>query len=76
MQVPADVAVVGFDNWEIVAAATRPPLTTVDLNLKGLGRQAGQLILALSAGEKIEPGVRRLPCRLVLRQSCDGKARA
>ena len=76
VRVPEDVAVVGFDNWEIVAAATRPPLTTVDLNLKELGRQAGQLILALSAGEKIEPGVRRLPCRLVLRQSCDGKARA
>lgn len=76
VNVPEDVAVVGFDNWEIVASATRPPLTTVDLNLKELGREAGQLILALSAGEKIEPGVRRLPCRLVLRQSCGGEARA
>lgn len=32
---------VGFDNWEIVAEQTRPPLTTVDMNLKELGRQAG-----------------------------------
>ncbi len=76
VSVPEDVAVVGFDNWDIVASATRPPLTTVDLNLKELGRKAGQLILALSAGQDIEPGVRRLPCRLVLRQSCGGEARA
>ncbi len=34
-----DIAVVGFDNWEIFAAATRPPLTTVDMALKELGRR-------------------------------------
>ena len=76
VDIPGDVAVVGFDNWEIVAAATRPSLTTVDLNLKDLGREAGRLILALSAGQEIKPGVRRLPCRLVVRQSCAGKAQA
>ena len=36
----------------------------------------GRLILALSAGQEIKPGVRRLPCRLVVRQSCAGKAQA
>src|SRR6478736_4003431 len=41
VSVPGDVSVVGFDNWEIVAKETRPPLTTVDMNLKELGRQAG-----------------------------------
>ena len=25
VSVPDDVAVIGFDNWEVVAAATRPP---------------------------------------------------
>lgn len=70
--VPGEVSVVGFDNWEVVAAATRPPLTTVDMNLKELGREAGRLILALSEGRPVEPGVRRLPCRLVVRQSCGG----
>jgi LacI family transcriptional regulator len=68
--VPADVSIIGFDNWEIVAAATRPPLTTVDMNLRDLGREAGRLILALIEGEQIEPGIRRLPCRLVVRESC------
>lgn len=74
--VPTDVSVVGFDNWEIVAQATRPPLTTVDMNLKELGRQAGLMVLAMSRGE-IEANVeRRVPCSLVVRQSCGGADRA
>jgi len=72
VQVPSDVSVVGFDNWEILAAATRPPLTSVDMNLKALGREAGRLILALSEGKQLEPGIRKLPCSLVVRQSCGG----
>jgi LacI family transcriptional regulator len=70
--VPEDVAVIGFDNWEIVAAATRPPLTSVDMNLSALGREAGLTLLSLVAGEVVEPGVRKLPCRLVVRESCGG----
>lgn len=70
VRVPEDVSVIGFDNWEIVAAQTRPPLTTVDMELKELGRQAGLTVLALAEGAPVEPGVRKLPCRLVVRQSC------
>ena len=74
VRVPEDVSVVGFDNWEIVAAATRPPLTTVDMNLKELGREAGRLVLELAEGKPVKPGVRKLPCKLVVRQSCGGGA--
>lgn len=70
--VPGDVSVVGFDNWEIVAAATRPPLTTIDMNLRELGREAGRLVMAMASGEPVEPGVRALPCSLVVRSSCGG----
>jgi LacI family transcriptional regulator len=70
--VPEEVSVVGFDNWEIVAAATRPPLTTIDMNLRALGREAGLTILALAEGQAVSPGVRKLPCQLVVRQSCGG----
>src|SRR5690606_6134366 len=72
VSVPGEVSVIGFDNWEIVAAATRPPLTTVDMNLEELGREAGRLILELAEGKPVEPGIRKLPCKLVLRQSCGG----
>jgi LacI family transcriptional regulator len=74
--IPTDVSVVGFDNWEIVSAATRPPLTTVDMNLKELGREAGRLILELAEGKPVEPGIRTLPCKLVVRQSCGGETLA
>ena len=67
--VPADVAVVGFDNWEVMAGAARPPLTSVDMNLDALGREAGTCLLDMIAGRKLA-GVRRLPCSLVVRDSC------
>jgi len=72
ISVPGDVSVVGFDNWEIFAAQTRPPLTTIDMNLKELGRQAGLTVLAMAEGNAVEPGLRRLPCTLVVRRSCGG----
>lgn len=72
ISVPEQVSVIGFDNWEIVAGATRPPLTSVDMNLRELGREAGRLIMALSEGKAIEPGLRRMPCQLVVRSSCGG----
>ncbi len=68
INVPSDVALVGFDNWEIIAAATRPPLTSVDMNLTELGREAGRSMLAMINGDRLH-GVRRLPCTLVIRES-------
>jgi len=69
ISIPGDVAVVGFDNWEVVSRQTRPPLTTVDMELKELGHRAGLAILGLSKGEPVQPGVERLPCTLVVRRS-------
>lgn len=67
--VPQTVAIVGFDNWEIVAAATRPALTTIDMNLSELGREAGRRLVGVMRGESGR-GVRRLPCNLIIRDSC------
>ena len=71
--VPETVSLVGFDNWEIMAEATRPSLTSVDMNLKELGREAGHKLLGLIAGER-HRGVHRLPCTLVIRESCGARA--
>jgi LacI family transcriptional regulator len=75
VSVPDDIAIVGFDNWKIIAAATRPPLTTIDMNLHELGRQAGLRLRELIDGKKQRRGVVRLPCSLVVRESC-GASRA
>lgn len=68
LSVPSDVAVVGFDNWEVMTEAARPPLTSVDMNLSALGHEAGRLMIEMISGEKIR-GIRRLPCTLVVRAS-------
>lgn len=68
VKVPDDVAVVGFDNWEVIEQ-TRPSLTTIDMELKELGRRAGLAILALTRGEPVACGVTTIPCSLVVRQT-------
>nr|WP_321457960.1 LacI family DNA-binding transcriptional regulator [uncultured Cohaesibacter sp.] len=74
IKVPEDIAIVGFDNWEVFAKATRPPLTTVDMGLTCLGKSAGLALLDMIEGRPIEAGLRELPCSLVVRQSCGGVA--
>jgi LacI family transcriptional regulator len=71
--VPAEVAVVGFDNWEVMAKGARPPLTSVDMNLDALGRAAAECLLDMMSGRALA-GVRRLPCSLVMRESCGAHA--
>jgi LacI family transcriptional regulator len=68
VRIPDDVAVVGFDNWEPIACATRPALTTVDMNLEAVGHYVGQCLLDLLAG-KLLSGTVRLPCNLIIRES-------
>jgi LacI family transcriptional regulator len=70
--VPADVAVVGFDNWGVMTDAARPALTSVDMNLEVLGREAGASLLEMMGGRALK-GVRRLPCSLVIRDSCGAR---
>jgi LacI family transcriptional regulator len=68
-RIPEDVAIVGYDNWEIFAVNNRPPLTTVDLNLQQLGAAAVQHLFAALDGQRSEGGVIRQPVRLVVRES-------
>jgi LacI family transcriptional regulator len=68
--VPGAVAVVGFDNWDVMTLAARPPLSSIDMNLRELGRLAGERLIAMIAGERLK-GVERLACSLVVRQSSD-----
>jgi LacI family transcriptional regulator len=68
-RVPDDVALVGFDNWEVMAEACRPPLTTIDPNLAEDGRVAARELLAAIDGGS-PGGIRTVACKLVVRESC------
>ena len=63
---PGDVAIVGFDNWDVMTEATRPPLTSVDMNLDALGREAGAALMEMMAG-RVARG--RAPPALLARRS-------
>jgi LacI family transcriptional regulator len=67
-KVPDDIALVGFDNWTVMAEASRPPLTTVDMNLSQVGRIAAQTLLDAIEGRKAH-GTQLVPCQLVVRES-------
>ncbi|WP_344191486.1 LacI family DNA-binding transcriptional regulator [Kribbella karoonensis] len=69
--VPGDIAVTGYDNWSVMALASRPPLTTVDMQLEELGRRTAKLLLDAIAGSP-RPGPQKLPTRLITRESTLG----
>lgn len=67
-RVPADVAIIGFDDIAL-AGQIYPALTTVAQPMHDLGRQAAQLLLGqLSGAPEPTAGV-VLPHRLILRES-------
>lgn len=71
LRVPDDVAVTGYDDWEVMSLASRPPLTTVDMRLERLGQRAAELLIAAIEGNAAR-GVERLAPRLVVRASTLG----
>ena len=64
----SDVAVMGFDNWEVLTADARPPLTSMDMNLEEIGRAAARALFAALDGSP-RSGLEALPCRIVIRGS-------
>ncbi|GAA2103732.1 LacI family DNA-binding transcriptional regulator [Microlunatus panaciterrae] len=72
-RVPEDIALVGFDNWTLLAAHTRPPLTSIDMNLYSLGRTVGETMLN-SINGSATPGVVKQTCMLAIRESCPAPA--
>ncbi|MEU1420882.1 LacI family DNA-binding transcriptional regulator [Kitasatospora sp. NPDC005751] len=57
-RVPEDVAVVGFDDVESIAAWTEPPLTTVRQDIEEMGRLMAGLLLRRLAGAGAGAGAR------------------
>ncbi|MFG2998660.1 LacI family DNA-binding transcriptional regulator [Streptomyces sp. NPDC048340] len=72
LAVPDDVALVGFDDAELVAETADPPLTTVRQDIEGMGRLMARLLLRTldkAQGGRSVPGSVITPTSLVRRAS-------
>ncbi|MFJ3912587.1 LacI family DNA-binding transcriptional regulator [Streptomyces vinaceus] len=72
LDVPGDVALVGFDDAELVAETAEPPLTTVRQDIEGMGRLMAQLLLRTlnrAQGDPAVPASVVTPTSLVRRDS-------
>jgi LacI family transcriptional regulator len=67
-QVPDDVAVVGFDNWDVMVTGRRPMLTSIDPDLHTVGQVAAEHLL-LAIDGRPRQGVHLVAPRLVVRES-------
>jgi LacI family transcriptional regulator len=69
-KIPQDVAVVGFDNQELIAAHLYPPLTTMELPHYAMGAWAVQKLgNILSGAEQGAPEQHMIACPLIERAS-------
>jgi LacI family transcriptional regulator len=66
--VPRDVAVIGFDNWEIIATGSRPQITSIDMDLLKLGKIAATKLFDAIDGIKAH-GIEKIGGNLMLRDS-------
>jgi len=68
IRIPEDIAVIGFDNWTVLATNSRPQLTSIDLRLEELGRLAARRLFEAMDGVE-RHGIETLRCRVVTRDS-------
>jgi LacI family transcriptional regulator len=71
LEIPGDMAVVGFDDI-FLAAYAHPPLTTVRVPAYGLGWTAAEILIVLIEGDEEVSSV-MLETELVVRESCGAR---
>jgi LacI family transcriptional regulator len=74
LRCPEDISVVGYNDAPLTAHLT-PPLTTVQLPSRELGRRAGTMLLNHLDGQPEPPGTIQLEPQLVIRDSVSAPAR-
>ncbi len=70
LRIPEDVAIIGFDNVEILAAQIHPPLTTIELPMFDMGQLAIRMLLGEGDIAQVEQPVQHvIECPLIIRRS-------
>jgi LacI family transcriptional regulator len=69
LKIPGDIAIVGFDNHELIAAELYPPLTSMELPHYAMGQWAVQYLLEHADSSPVPPVQHTIACRLVERES-------
>jgi len=72
LNVPEDISIVGFDNIQ-PSAYISPPLTTIDLNISGVGYKSAELLFTAIDGEKTTENRAVISGKLIIRESCAQK---
>ena len=74
IQVPEDMAIVGFDGI-LLGQFTTPALTTMDQPREEMGRLAAEMLFHLLEGQQPLPSERVRSAELLVRESCGAVAR-
>ncbi|OIJ10197.1 LacI family transcriptional regulator [Anaerobacillus arseniciselenatis] len=69
MSVPEDISIISFNNV-LISELSSPPMTTVDINIFGLGFEATNLLIEKIQLPSLEPKNVIIPHKLVKRQTC------
>lgn len=69
LSIPGDLAIVGFDNLEVIAAQLRPPLTTIELPHYAMGQWAVQYLLEHADAAHPAALQQTIECSLIERDS-------
>ncbi|MGF1470935.1 MAG: LacI family DNA-binding transcriptional regulator [Rubrobacteraceae bacterium] len=69
LNIPEDVAIVGFDNQELIAPHLRPPLSTVALPHYEMGQRAVEHLIRQAAHAQSTPVQHTIACPYVERES-------
>jgi LacI family transcriptional regulator, galactose operon repressor len=69
LRVPEDVAILGCDNHWVEQGMSPVPLSSVDMNFKGVGRRAAMLLDDLMHGQPVSPVTKMPPAGVVARRS-------
>jgi DNA-binding LacI/PurR family transcriptional regulator len=69
MQVPRDLAVVGYDDRDF-AGFVRPSITTVQMPCEEMGRKSAEILLSIVNGQMTQSEALFVPGQLIVRESC------